>query len=98
MLMDYKEGEVFNTYFSEKTLEGGVPVMLEGQDSWWYLYVDQSNNKVIVDTSAGEYGWQGELEIEEYLQHIVDGNLCQKECEIKCERYSKENCDCSECS
>ena len=67
--------------FDEKYLRGDVPMMLEGRLGWWHLIIDQRNNKVRVDTSAGEYGWQGELEIEEYLQHIVDGDLCLKQCD-----------------
>lgn len=98
MLNDYKDGTYFDYYFSEKYLRGYVQMTLNAETQLYFFAIDQSNDKVIVDYSAGEYGWQGELEMEEYLQHIVAGDLCLKKCEIKCKNYSKENCNCSECN
>ena len=94
MLSDYKNGSFFDMYFDDGYLRGYVPLTLNGDVVSKNILIDQDNGKVIIDTSQGDHGWQGELEISDYLEYLATGQLDKKICEIKCNNYPATACKC----
>ena len=84
LLNDYKSGNYIKSYFSEEHQRGYIPLTLNMDDIKKEIIIDSSNGKVIIDTTQSDHGWQGELEVEEYLQLLADGQLEKKIDEIRC--------------
>jgi len=87
-LAPYRKGTYYSSKFKEDRKSAEIPLTLDGEDIARSIVIDKSNGRVITDFSAGEYAWQGELEIAEYLQLLRDGKLEERIREIHDEHYS----------
>lgn len=97
LLDDYKTGSNIEIYFHENIRRADIPLTINGSEIDRYskhIIIDDRNGLTIVDTSAGEYGWIGALELEDYLRYLANGQLENIVCEIRCHNYRSPYCTC----
>lgn len=73
--------------FNKKYIYVVVPFLLNGNKINDAIYIDKRNNKVIYDTSAGEYGFIGVSELSEYLELLAQDKVNEKRDELHNENY-----------
>lgn len=64
-----------------------VPLELNGEKVEDSIYIDKRNNKIIYDTSAGEYGFIGVSELSEYLELLAQDKVDEKRDELHNKNY-----------
>ncbi len=64
-----------------------VPLVINGNKKNYSIYIDKRNDKVIYDTSSGEYGFIGVSELEEYLELLAKDKIEEKVDELHRKNY-----------
>lgn len=86
LLIEYKT-TMFDYYFSDNYSYAEISIIINGNSKIEKIYIDNYNDLVITDLSAGQFAWRGEIELEEYLELLTNGELQNKIDEIHYNNY-----------